>query len=75
MNAVRMRPARDLRAPMDELIASHGTLRVMIELICATFRRRKTRPPPPWVTDLNDHLRRDIGLGPRERGPRDWDPF
>ncbi len=75
MNAVSFRPARELRAPMDDMIQSYGLFPVVAALIRAAFRRKKTRPPPIRLADLSDHLRRDIGLAPRERGPRDWDPF
>lgn len=75
MNAVKFRPGRDIRVPMDDLIRNHGIIRVTVELIRAVFRFRKSRPPPFRASDFSDHLRRDIGLPPRGRGPRDWDPF
>ena len=75
MSAVNFRPARGRRALMDDMIQSYGLFPVVAALIRAAFRRKKTRPPPIRLADLSDHLRRDIGLAPRERGPRDWDLF
>ncbi len=75
MNAVKFRPGRDIRLPMEDLIQNHGIIRVTVELIRAAFRFRKSRPPPMRATDLSDHLRRDIGLGPCPPGSRDRDRF
>ncbi|UXU73989.1 MULTISPECIES: hypothetical protein [unclassified Paracoccus (in: a-proteobacteria)] len=63
--------ARDLRAPLDELIATHGLLRVTGELLRAALRRGRNRPPP--VDHLSEHLRRDIGLDPAQ--PRISQPW
>ena len=75
MNALNLRSAREIRAPIDQLIQTYGLFPVVAALIRAAFRRKKTRPPPIRLADLSDHLRRDIGLAPRGRGPRDRDPF
>lgn len=58
---------------MDEMIATYGYVRVVAALLRAALRPRKRHPP--WARDLSDHLRRDIGLAPRDKGARDWDPF
>ncbi|MFH5774675.1 hypothetical protein ACHFJ0_10535 [Paracoccus sp. NGMCC 1.201697] len=72
MSVISLRPARDLRAPLDELIRDHGLLSVTLALMRAALRRGKNRPPP--AEGLSEYLRRDIGLGPgRHKGPRDWD--
>ena len=75
MSAVNFRPARGLRALMDDMIQSYGLFPVVAALIRAAFRRKMTRPPPLRVSDLSEHLRRDIGLPPLGRGSRDWDRF
>lgn len=71
MDALSLRTARDLRAPLDEMIAEHGLLSVGFALMRAALRRGKSRPPP--ITGFSDHMLRDIGIepGPR-RGPYDW---
>ena len=75
MNALNLRSAREIRAPIDQLIQTYGLFPVVAALIRAAFRRKKTRPPPIRLADLSDHLRRDIGLPPLGRGSRDWDRF
>jgi len=68
MSAISLRKARDLRAPLNELIEDHGLLRVSFALLRAALRRGKNRPPP--IEGLSDHLLRDIGLEPPgRRGP------
>lgn len=62
--------ARELRAPLDELIKTHGLLRVSLALLRAALRRGG-KPPP--VDTLPDHLLRDIGIEPQQRSPRHWD--
>ncbi|MDS9467578.1 hypothetical protein RGQ15_08325 [Paracoccus sp. MBLB3053] len=71
MNTTILRPVRDLRAPLDDLIDNHGLLRVSLALMRAAVRRGRIRPRP--VTDLSDHILRDIGLEPHgRRGPDYW---
>jgi hypothetical protein len=58
MNAYpNVKPA--LAPVLEELIASHGRLRLALLLLLALIK-----PPvrPPDARDLPDHLRRDIGL-------------
>lgn len=69
MNALPLRPARDIRAPLDDLIANHGIWAVATALLRATLRR-KNRPPP--VTDLPDYLLRDIGISVPPQQPRSF---
>jgi hypothetical protein len=73
MNALNLRPARDIRAPMDDLIATHGLFCVAAALMRAAIRRQRRRPPP--IAELDDHLRRDIGLNPQRTDPRDGGLF
>jgi len=68
MRTISLRPARDLRAPLNELIEDHGLLQVSFALLRAALRRGKNRPPP--VSGLSDHLLRDIGLEPPGRRGR-----
>lgn len=72
MNAINFRPARDLRAPMEDMIRTYGLLPVVTALIRALFPRRRVRARPLRVNELSDHLRRDIGLEPLDRRSRDW---
>ncbi|MFO1164363.1 MAG: hypothetical protein U1E55_04200 [Paracoccus sp. (in: a-proteobacteria)] len=67
MNAALPRHRRDLRTPMDELIQTHGLTVVFWAFLAAAMRRRRARPPP--LDHLSDHIRRDIGLEPRDKWP------
>ena len=52
------------------LVAEHGALRVMAALVAAMLTSNRA-PPRLRASDLTDHMRRDIGLGPDfRRGPR-----
>lgn len=70
MTLATIRAARELRAPLDELIETHGLLRVSLALLRAALRRGGRRPPP--VHTLPDHLLRDIGIEPERRGRNYW---
>lgn len=59
MNALPLRPARDLRIPLSELIDSHGIRAVSLALLRLMLQRPK-RPPP--ISKLPPYLLRDIGL-------------
>ncbi|MCK0142615.1 hypothetical protein [Aliiroseovarius sp. F20344] len=59
---------------LDDLIADHGTLRVLRALALRIMSGRTRRPQ---VDHLSDHLRRDVGLPPSHpppdlEGPRFW---
>lgn len=69
MNALPLRPARDLRVPLSELIDSHGLRAVCLTLLRLMLQRPK-RPPP--VPHLPPHLLRDIGLPPDFHRPGHW---
>ncbi|AGT07980.1 hypothetical protein [Paracoccus aminophilus] len=66
MTALPLTPAHELRAPLDDLIDTHGIWAVATALIRAAIRR-KNRPPP--VTGLSDYLLRDIGLNRKHEPP------
>ncbi|MDX1780978.1 MAG: hypothetical protein R3256_06625 [Thalassovita sp.] len=59
-------PARisphDLALTIGDLVARHGRWRVIRALF--TLQRRRS---PPDVSELSDHLRRDIGMIPRHK--------
>lgn len=65
---------RDLRTPMNDLIAQHGRLRVALALMRAACRRRPRARHAP-MCDLSDHILRDIGLEPRDGRARDRPPL
>ncbi|MTH78646.1 hypothetical protein [Paracoccus aestuariivivens] len=72
MSVTVPRPARDLRAPLNDLIDDHGLIRVSLALMRAVLGRGKNRAPP--LDGLSPHLKRDIGLEPDRRGPTNyWD--
>lgn len=50
-----------LRAALDEIIRAHGLGPVLRAMLARVFRGR---PPDPVEMPMNDHIRRDIGLGP-----------
>ena len=51
-------------------IAQHGALRVLSAAFLALVHPPQLRPPPTSAEDLDDHLRRDVGLPPkRAAGP------
>ena len=49
-----------LRVALDDIINTHGRWRVLLALLARPLRRVPRQQP----LGLNDHLRRDIGLGP-----------
>ena len=68
MNALPLGPDPSL---IEDAIARHGPSRVLLAALRALLRpaaRPPDRPRPPRardLRDLNEHLRRDIGLPPR----------
>ncbi|WP_134679725.1 hypothetical protein [Paracoccus ravus] len=62
MNLILGQSARDLRAPLDDLISDHGLVRVGLALMRAALLRKRNRPPP--LANLSPHLLRDIGVEP-----------
>lgn len=67
--------SKDLPLPsLQALIARHGVLAVGFAYLRAAITRRK-HPPDRPVTDLSDHILRDIGLRPRpsRSAGRGWD--
>jgi hypothetical protein len=48
-----------LRSTLDHIITTHGVWPVLRALAARLFRRAPLKP-----LGLNDHLRRDLGLGP-----------
>ena len=68
---------------IDDLIADVGILKVLFATVARMFKR--TRPPDsttfpgianqPGVDELNNHLRADVGLPPKEAGRIHVDPI
>lgn len=51
----------DLPATLESIIDKHGRWRVLLAALAATLRARRQERLPD-AAELNDHLRRDIGL-------------
>ena len=63
-------PATPFSTSIEATIAQHGPLRVLRAAFGALIAFPPSRPPPPELSELDDHLRRDIGLPPqRASGP------
>lgn len=54
---------------LPDLIASHGAPRVLVAALVAMLFPRAYRPLAAQMSDLDDHLRRDIGLPPIAKPP------
>ncbi|MCT2538334.1 hypothetical protein OE699_05490 [Sedimentimonas flavescens] len=54
---------------IEAAIAIHGARRVLIAALLATLRPRAARPLAANFVDLDDHMRRDIGLPPKSTSP------
>jgi hypothetical protein len=55
--------------PLPSLIASHGAPRVLVAALVAMLFPRAFRPLATQMSELDDHLRRDIGLPPIAKPP------
>ncbi len=63
-------PLAPAPASIEATIAQHGALRVLCAALGAIVHPPQLRPPPTRARDLDDHLRRDVGLPPkRASGP------
>ncbi len=67
MTAYRLPPHRTPRDLIDEAIDLHGPTRVLLAAFRALLRPRAR---PPDAGHISPHLRRDIGLPPRDDGPK-----
>lgn len=54
---------------LDTLIDTFGARRVLLAALVAMLRPRPARPLAAQMCDLDDHLRRDIGLPPKAAPP------
>lgn len=64
------------KVALEALIAQHGSLRILGAFLAAALTRAPTRAQTRRgrsADDLNDHLRRDIGLDAQDASPRYWD--
>ena len=56
------------RPAVEALIDEIGAGRVLL-IAARALLRNLTRPGPPSVAELSDHIRKDVGLGPRHVPP------
>lgn len=63
IRAAQLRPIPIL----EDLITQHGVWNILRAFVCANIHLR--RPRNPSTDQLSNHLRRDIGLPPKERPP------
>ncbi|MDF2142437.1 hypothetical protein [Paenirhodobacter sp. CAU 1674] len=59
---------------IETMIALHGARRVLWAALAALLRGQGARPLAARLTELDDHMRRDIGLPPKGASPPlpDW---
>lgn len=70
--SMTLNDTNDLPLPsLQALIDRHGALTVGFAYLRATFARL-THPPDRGVSDLSDHILRDIGMPPQNER-RGWD--
>ncbi|MBZ4022920.1 hypothetical protein CKO11_10660 [Rhodobacter sp. TJ_12] len=62
-------PELALHLHLETLIALHGARRVMLAALAALVRPRMRPPLAEQFAELDDHMRRDIGLPPRGHSP------
>ncbi|MFV2051888.1 hypothetical protein [Aliiroseovarius sp. YM-037] len=62
----------DLRIPINALIEQHGAWRVLVAAVMAPLRGHGGKKVIA-TRDLNDHLRRDVGLPPAGATRNHWD--
>ena len=58
-------PQIPLATSIEATIAQHGALRVFGAAFLALVHPPQLRPPPTEAQELDDHLRRDVGLPPK----------
>lgn len=58
-----------LAALLDAALANHGARKVALSLAAALIRARRARAQAARLHALDDHMRRDIGLPPRNASP------
>lgn len=64
----RTDPLAPFGATLEDIIAHFGIRRVLLAALAALIARHRARPLSSLV-DLDDHLRRDIGLPPKAASP------
>lgn len=64
MTLDQIQPTQPPVTSIEATIAQHGALRVLCSAIGALFSTPPSRPPPTHLSQLDDHLRRDLGLPP-----------
>ncbi len=68
MNAILNRDENSTLRAMEMLIARDGFWKVVFTIV-ALLARAKRKPGPLYDTELNAHLRRDLGLPPVHKIP------
>jgi len=57
------------RASLEAIIQRHGAVRVLVATVVAMLRPRGARPLAATLSELDNHMRRDIGLTPKAASP------
>jgi hypothetical protein len=71
MNALLSRDENSTFRAMETLIARDGFLKVVIAFV-ALLARRKRKAIPLYDNELNEHMRRDLGLPPMHEKRDHW---
>lgn len=58
-----------LRVDLETLLAAHGPRLVLLSLMAALVRHHRNRGLAARFAEMDDHMRRDIGLPPRGPTP------
>ena len=56
-------------ASIDVVIAHHGAAKVLLAALVALLRPRAPRPLAARLSELDNHMRSDIGLPPKAASP------
>ncbi|SFR34302.1 hypothetical protein SAMN04488005_0632 [Yoonia tamlensis] len=78
MNATPVKEQSFLKEAIDELVATFGAKKVLIEVTARLFRKihppDTARPTDVQVYGMSDHIRKDIGLPLHADGPQQINP-
>lgn len=58
-----------LKLDLETLLAAHGPRRVLLGLMAALVSHQRNRGLAARFAEMDDHMRRDIGLPPRGPAP------
>lgn len=65
----------DLATTIATMIRTHGRTRVLLAALRTRLKRKPAKRKTVDLRALNNHLRRDIGLGPTANSPPTWARF